>query len=361
MAGVLALYQERAREAAFHADPAQEAVARRLDRLSLELARAGRLLGSRRPVRGVYVWGAVGRGKSMLMDLFVQSCRTRRVRRVHFHEFMLDRHAFLREARASGRESGDSLIAEAAREAVQGLRVLCLDELQITDIADAMLVGRLFEQMFARGVSLVITSNRPPQDLYKNGINRQLFEPFIALINQKLDVLELEAARDYRLERLVETPVWIAPLGPAADQAMQDAWQRLTLGAQARSTMLDVQGRRLRIPCAAAGCARISFDQLCRQPLGAADYLTLAHRFHTVLLERVPRLGPADREAAARFRTLIDALYEAKTKLIATAEAEPGALYPEGEQAFEFERTVSRLMEMRSRDYLSAPRPGPLA
>jgi cell division protein ZapE len=356
---VSGLYKARARERGFQADPAQEAVAQRLDRLCAELARGRGWFGRRKPVRGVYLWGAVGRGKSMLMDLFVQSCRCKGVQRVHFHEFMLERHAFLRQARERGREAGEDLIADAAKEAAQGLRVLCLDELQITDITDAMLVGRLFEQIFARGLTVVITSNRPPSDLYKNGINRQLFEPFIALLQQQLDVVELAAARDYRLERLVEAPVWITPLGPAADAALREAWRRLTFGAEARATVVEVQGRRWRIPCAAAGCAKASFDTLCRQPLGAADYLELAGRFHTLLLEGVPVLEPAEREAAARFRTLIDALYEAKTKLIATAAAEPAALYPEGEQAFEFERTVSRLMEMRSREYLSAPRQEP--
>jgi len=354
---VAALYAERVEAERLSPDPAQAAAAERLEALRQALTRRRGWFGASGPApKGLYLWGAVGRGKSMLMDLFVEALPGKDVRRVHFHAFMLDQHAFLREARAAGREAQDDLIAQAAKAAGKGLQVLCLDELQITDIADAMLVGRLFEQLFERGVTLVATSNRAPRDLYKNGLNRQLFLPFIDLIEQRVDVLELAAARDYRLERLTEAPVWHTPLGPGADAAMRDAWRRLTVGAKPSPTCIETQGRRWNIACSAAGCARLSFDELCRRPLGPADYLELAERFHTILIDHVPRLGPADREAAARFRTLIDALYEAKTKLVASAAAEPQDLYTEGEQAFEFERTASRLAEMRSRDYLAAPR-----
>jgi len=227
---------------------------------------------------------------------------------------------------------------------------------QVTDIADAMILGRLFERLFAEDVVIVATSNRPPDELYKNGLNRQLFLPFIELLKHKLDLVQLAGPRDYRLERLMAAPVWYAPLGPAADEAMERAWLRLTHGAKPQAVVLDVGGRALRVEREAAGVARFTFEDLCARPLGAADYLEVAERFHTVLLENIPRLTPVNREEAARFRTLIDALYEAKVKLVASAEAEPQLLYPAGDQSFEFERTASRLMEMRSESYLASPR-----
>lgn len=357
MSSVAELYAQRVVAERLSPDSAQQAAAARLDSLRAALVRRRGWFGpSGDAPKGLYIWGAVGRGKSMLMDLFVEALPGKDVRRVHFHAFMLDQHAFLREARAAARDGQEELIAQAAKAAAKGLQVLCLDELQITDIADAMLVGRLFAQLFDRGVTLVATSNRAPRELYKNGLNRQLFLPFIDLIEQNLEVIELAAERDYRLERLTEAPVWHTPLGPPADEAMGDAWRRLTVGAKPSPTCIETQGRRWSIACTAAGCARLSFDELCRRPLGPADYLELSERFHTLLIDHIPQLGPADREAAARFRTLIDALYESKTKLVASAAAEPSQLYLEGEQAFEFERTASRLAEMRSRDYLAAPR-----
>lgn len=357
MEGVVRLYAERVAAERLSPDTAQAAAAERLEALREAISKRRGWFGLSGPApKGLYLWGAVGRGKSMLMDLFVESLPGSEVRRVHFHAFMLDQHAFLREARAHTRDGQEDLIAQAAKAVAKGIQVLCLDELQITDIADAMLVGRLFAQLLDRGVTLVATSNRAPKDLYKNGLNRQLFLPFIDLIESRLEVLELAAERDYRLERLTEAPVWHTPLGSAADDAMRDAWRRLTVGAKPSPSCIETQGRRWCIACAAAGCARLSFDELCRRPLGPADYLELAEHFHTVLIDQIPRLGPSDREAAARFRTLIDALYEAKTKLVASAAAEPHELYLDGEQAFEFERTASRLAEMRSRDYLAAPR-----
>jgi cell division protein ZapE len=268
---------------------------------------------------------------------------------------LLARHAFLRRARENG-QGHDQLIAQAARQVAEEARLLCFDELQVTDIADAMILGRLFERLFAEGVVIVATSNRPPDDLYKNGLNRQLFLPFIALIKEKLDLVEIAGSKDYRLANLLAAPVYYAPLGPAAEAAMDRAWARLTHSATPQAVMLDVGGRALRVEREAAGVARFSFAELCARPLGAADYLEIAERFHTVLLEQVPRLTPAMREEAARFRTLIDALYEAKVKLVASADAEPAGLYPAGDQSFEFERTASRLMEMRSQAYLALPR-----
>lgn len=357
MTSPLAAYRERLAQGDLTADPDQERAAERLETLAGELERwqPDAWFGKSRTPRGLYIWGPVGRGKSMLLDLFFEAAPIKKKRRVHFHEFMLARHAFLREARARG-AGQDQLIAQAAKQVADEARLLCFDEIQVTDIADAMILGRLFERLFEEDVVIVATSNRPPDELYKNGINRQLFLPFIDLLKSKLDLLQLVGPRDYRLERLMAAPVFYTPLGPAADEAMDRAWSRLTHGAHAQSVTLDVQGRALRVEREAAGVARFTFEELCARPLGAADYLQIAERFHTVLLENIPKLSPAKREEAARFRTLIDALYEAKVKLVASADAEPQALYPAGDQSFEFERTASRLMEMRSREYLALPR-----
>lgn len=353
----LAAYRERLAAGDLTADPDQARAAERLEALSADLARwkPGALFGAGETPRGLYMWGPVGRGKSMLLDLFFESAPVKKKRRVHFHEFMLSQHAFLRAARARG-AGLDHLIEQAAKHVANEARLLCFDEIQVSDIADAMILGRLFERLFAEDVVIAATSNRPPDDLYKNGLNRQLFLPFIAMLKDKLDLVELAGPRDYRLERLMAAPVYYTPLGPAAEEAMNRAWSRLTHGAVPQRVVLDVGGRALTVEREAAGVARFSFDELCARPLGAADYLEIADRFHTVLLEDVPKLSPSMREEAARFRTLIDALYEAKVKLVASADAEPAALYPAGDQSFEFERTASRLMEMRSEAYLALPR-----
>ena len=357
MTSVLAAYRDRLAAGDLAPDAAQEAVAERFDALAEDIARwrPDAWLGKTAPPRGLYIWGPVGRGKSMLLDLFFETASVKKKRRVHFHEFMLARHAFLRDARARG-VGQDQLIAEAAKDVASDARLLCFDEIQVTDIADAMILGRLFERLFAEDVVIVATSNRVPDDLYKNGLNRQLFTPFIGMLKQQLDVIELSGTHDYRLRQLMAAPVWYAPLGPAADEKMDQAWRRLTAGAAPQAVTLDVGGRVLRVHREAAGVARFTFEELCNRPLGAADYLEIAERFHTVLLENILRLSPSKREEAARFRTLVDALYEAKVKLVASAEAEPQALYPEGDQSFEFERTASRLMEMRSETYLALPR-----
>lgn len=357
MTSPLAAYEQRLATGDLVADAAQRNAAERLDALAGEMARwkPDAWFGKGATPRGLYLWGPVGRGKSLLMDLFFENAPAMKKRRVHFHEFMLEQHAFMHQARARG-AGQDQLIAQAAERVAAEARLLCFDEVQVTDIADAMILGRLFERLFALDVVIVATSNRPPDDLYKNGLNRQLFLPFIAMLKRKLDVIEISGPRDYRLERLMAAPVYYAPLGPAAEEAIENAWNRLTYGAHAQAVTLDVNGRALRVHREAAGVARFTFEELCDRPLGAADYLEIAERFHTVLLENVPKLSPSKREAAARFRTLIDALYEAKVKLIASAEAEPHKLYPEGDQSFEFERTASRLMEMRSESYLALPR-----
>jgi cell division protein ZapE len=358
MTSPLAAYQRRLDTGDLVADPDQARAAQRLDTLSRALAKwkPGGWLGGGAPPRGLYLWGPVGRGKSLLMDIFFEAAPVKKKRRVHFHEFMLAQHAALREGREGRAGAQDQLIAMVAKRVIEDARLLCFDELQVTDIADAMILGRLFERLFAEGVVIVATSNRPPDDLYKNGLNRQLFLPFIGLIKEKLEEVSVAGPQDFRLRQLMAAPVYYAPLGPAADESMELAWQRLTLGAAPHAVMLDVGGRALKVERQAAGVARFTFEELCARPLGAADYLEIAERFHTVLLENIPKLTPAMREEAARFRTLIDALYEAKTKLIASADAQPNALYPAGDQSFEFERTTSRLMEMRSENYLALPR-----
>ena len=357
-ATILSVYRQRLQSGALQPDAAQAAAAERLECLSQALARwkPGAWFGAGAAPRGAYLWGPVGRGKSLLMDMFFETAPVREKRRTHFHEFMLAQHAFLREARAHASADHDELIAQAAKRVAADARLLCFDELQVTDIADAMILGRLFERLFAEDVVIVATSNRPPSELYKNGLNRQLFTPFISLIEAKLDLIEIAGPRDFRLEQLMAAPVYYAPLGPAADEAMDHAWARLTQGAAPNPVTLDVGGRALKVQRQAAGVARFGFDELCARALGAADYIEIAERFHTVLLEHIPKLTPTMREEAARFRNLIDALYEAKVKLIASAEAEPQALYPAGDQSFEFERTASRLMEMRSESYLALPR-----
>lgn len=356
MSAVLDRYHARIADGALAPDAAQASAAARLDALaeSLKAWRPNGFLAGA-PPRGVYLWGAVGRGKSMLMDLFFEVAETTPKQRVHFHAFMRDQHAAMKAARDGG-AAQEQMIVEAAKVAASKARLLCFDEFAVSDIADAMILGRLFEQLLARRVVVVATSNRAPKDLYKNGLNRQLFLPFISLIEREFECVEIAAARDYRLERLLAAPVYYWPLGPAADEALQAAWASLTLGAAPQSTELMVAGRVVPIARTAAGCTWLTFDELCGRPLGAADYLALADRFHTVILEGVPKMPPSMREEAARFRLLIDALYEAKTKFICSADAAPSALYPDGDMAFEFERTVSRLMEMRSETYLSLPR-----
>jgi cell division protein ZapE len=361
MGEMLSRYRTRL-AAGLTADASQRGAAERLDQLCDTLAAwkpnmwPHGLFGGGGPPRGLYLWGAVGGGKSMLMDLFFESAPVAKKMRAHFHEFMLARHAFMHEARERRGGEQDDLIALAAKEVAESARLLCFDELQISDIADAMILGRLFEALFARGVVVVATGNRAPDDFYKDGLNRQLFLPFIAVFKDHLDIVELKAARDYRLERLLAAPVYYTPLNAAADRAMDEAWSRLTHGAAAHPLTLEVQGRPLHVPCAAAGCARFAFADLCAAFLGAADYLELAERFDTIFIDHIPALTADNKDAAARLRLLVDALYEAKTKLVCSAAAEPSALYPQGVQSFEFERTTSRLMEMRSRDYLSTRR-----
>lgn len=367
MTRVKQLYAQRLAAGLVLPDPAQAEAAAKLDALARALSASRGWFGGGPKPRGLYIWGAVGRGKSMLMDLFFEAAPVKTKRRVHFHDFMLEAHAFIFEWRklspadkrkhpAHVREAGDDPIAPAAKHIADRASLLCFDEFHVNQIADAMILGRLFEQLFDRGVTIVATSNRKPGDLYRDGVNRQLFLPFIKRLEDELDVIELKSARDYRLERLTAAPVYYSPLGKDADAAMNTAFARLTAGATPGPEMLDVQGRRLGVQKQAMGVARFSFEELCTKPLGAADYLTLARHYHTVLLDHVPKMGLDQRTWAARFVTLVDALYESKTKLVMSADAQPDDLYAAGDGAFEFQRTASRLHEMRSADYLAAER-----
>jgi cell division protein ZapE len=342
------------------ADPAQLEVAGRLDQLAAAVrgrkaSRPGGLLalfGRRRPApRGLYIHGKVGRGKTMLMDLFFEAAVLEAKRRIHFHEFMAEVHDRIGAARKH--VPGDP-IPHVAADIAKDCALLCFDELHVTDIADAMILGRLFKGFFEADVTIVATSNVPPSGLYKNGLNRQLFLPFIALIEERMEVLELVSAKDFRLEKLAGQRLYFTPADAAARQALSAAFTRLTGLAKGRPTELDVKGRRLVVPEAAHGVARFTFDELCDRPLGALDYLAIAHNFHTLVLDGIPRLVPERRAAARRFITLVDTLYDARVGLVASAEAEPDDLHPEGDQAFLFERTASRLTEMRSAEYLSS-------
>lgn len=364
MTFVLDRYNQLIAAGELRSDPEQQAGVLRLAALATELEAApprGSVLwrALRRapePPRGVYLWGDVGRGKSMLMDLFYSCVDIRRKRRVHFHEFMLEMHALLNEERK--KELGDP-IPPVAAALVGDARLLAFDEMVVNNSADAMILSRLFTAMWARGLTIVATSNRPPQDLYKDGLNREHFLPFIALLKEKCEVVALNGPTDYRRDRMGSMDLWYMPNGPEATAKMSAAFFRLTdypPEDRAHVPAEDIpvgQGRTLHVPKSLKGVAVFSFKRLCGEPRGAADYLAIAHRYHTVLIVGIPRLGKDKRNEAARFVTLIDALYENSVKLIAAADAAPEDLYPSGDGAFEFERTVSRLKEMQSDDYLA--------
>jgi cell division protein ZapE len=332
-----------------------------LEYLSRKSSALDWLFASReQPIKGLYIYGEVGRGKTMLMDLFFDSSPVERKRRAHFHEFMLDVHEriyLIRQKMKFGEHEGKDPIELVAEQLAAEAWLLCFDEFHVTDIGDAMILGRLFGRLFERGIVVVATANVPPDELYKDGLNRALFVPFIAMLNARMDVVRLAARTDFRLEKLAGQPVWYVPDDAAADAYLDDAWRRLSGGEGGTARELTLKGRSVRVPRAFMGVARFSFHDLCEEPLAAADYLRIAREFHTIVLEHVPTMTYDNRNAAKRFIILIDTLYDMNVKLIASAAASPGALYhaDEGFEAREFKRTASRLVEMGSQSYLARP------
>src|SRR3954470_1202915 len=356
---------------AIEADPAQaraaDALAALEQRLSdykpvRKLSLLGRLFADtdEAPPRGLYVHGEVGRGKTMLMDLFFQQSPVKHKRRAHFHEFMAEVHERIygfRQNIARGEIPDGDVIALTAESIFDQAWLLCFDEFHVTDIADAMILGRLFAKLFELGTVVVATSNVAPEDLYKDGLNRALFLPFIAQIAAHMDVLRLEARTDFRLEKLAGVKMWLVPADANADAALDNAWAKMTGNAPCKPRGISIKGRTLRVPCSSNGVARFSFAELCEQPLAASDYLRLAHDYHTILVDRIPVMDYGERNAAKRFISLIDTLYDNAVKLMASAAADPASLYlaDEGNEANEFKRTSSRLIEMSSESYLALP------
>src|ERR1700729_2392483 len=371
MTSIAERYRALVSDRRFESNPAQAELVGKLDALADKLkgykaeekpSGFARLMGLKPadPPRGLYVYGAVGRGKTMLMDMFFEAVEAPLKRRAHFHAFMADGHARLhqrRQALKRGEVAGEDPIAPVAAELAREASLLCFDEFSVRDIADAMILGRLFAALFAAGVVVVATSNVAPDELYKDGLNRALFLPFITLIKERLEVIELNARTDYRLEKLQRAPVYYTPLSPKADAALDAAFLTLTGHERGEPTQIELLGRHLDVPQAIDGVARFDFDGLCRRPLGAADYLKLAQRFHTLVLDHIPVITASERNEAKRFIILIDALYDMRVKLIASAAGEPERLYSaaDGAEAFEFARTASRLFEMRSAEYLALP------
>lgn len=358
------IYRRHATEGRIKPDPAQEAVLPELDRVVAGLRETDKaqqrrktgwraLFGSAAPEsvpaqKGLYLWGGVGRGKSMLMDLIVEATPGKAVRRVHFHEFMQEIQSGLNEARKRGDQD---TVRPVAEDVASKVRLLCFDEMQITDIADAMIVGRLFQILFDLGVGIVTTSNRMPEDLYKHGLNRQLFLPFIDLIRERMEVVCLDSETDYRQNRSGDRLVWFVPANDQTHAALDMVWDNLTGGATPEACEIQMKNRSFQLSACAGRVARSGFWELCGQPLGAADYLELARRVDVLIIDGIPRLGISNYNEAKRFVILVDALYEAKVRLIASAADEPEQLYNEGEGSFEFERTASRLREMQDADW----------
>jgi len=355
-----------------HSDPVQEKVVARLQAVHDQLlamqkqpAKPGilswiGLAGTAKPANGphgLYIWGPVGRGKSMLMDLFFADAPVARKRRVHFHEFMLEVHDRLHRRReelaTKGAPPESDTIVPIAKAIARETRLLCFDEFQVTNIADAMILGRLFETLFEEGITVIATSNRAPDDLYANGLQRDRFLPFIELVKQRLEILELGGGHDYRMDRMRELDKYLTPLGAWATKKLDEAFRALADGADGEPRVLRTQGRDVDVPRAAPGVAMAHYLDWCAKPMGAADFLCIAEHFHSVILAEIPKMGPDNRDKAARFVTMIDTFYEKKVKFICSAAASPDKLYTEGDGAFEFQRTVSRLMEMQSPEYLA--------
>jgi len=376
--GPMAAYGLAIAEGNIQADPAQEEAAQLLQTLHEKLQRykPGKVKGLRKffggktpeAPRGLYLYGGVGRGKSMLMDLFFDTTGFEPKRRVHFHAFMLEVHESnhrwrkmsQQERRKAGFPNDDPIPPLAARLASEA-KLLCFDEFHVTDVADAMILGRLFQALFDEGVVLVLTSNRAPDELYVGGLNRSLFIPSIELIKDRLEVRHLQSPTDYRLERIKGMPVYHVPLDMRSANELDVSFKALTDESEDEAMEIPVQqGRRLMVPQAAKGVARFTFEELCARPLGAADYLAIAKHFHTLVLADIPQMDRDKRNEAKRFVTLIDALYENHTKLVCSAAARPEDLYPAGDGSFEFSRTASRLIEMQSHDYFDAAGKGNL-
>jgi len=366
-----AQYQALVSSGSIEPDAAQARVAEAFGELEQRLAGyrparkqglLGRLFADKdeAPPRGLYIHGEVGRGKTMLMDLFFQQSDVVHKRRAHFHEFMAEVHERIygfRQNIARGEIADGDVIALTAASIFEQAWLLCFDEFHVTDIADAMILGRLFSKLFALGTVVVATSNVAPEDLYKGGLNRALFLPFIAQISDHMDVLRLDARTDFRLEKLSGVKMWLVPADARAAAALDSAWARMTGNAACKPRDISIKGRILHVPCSAHGVARFSFAEICEKPLAASDYLRLAHDYHTIMIDRVPVMDYAERNAAKRFIALIDTLYDNAVKLMASAEADPASLYlaTEGQEANEFKRTSSRLIEMSSESYLALP------
>ena len=362
---LIQIFDEKVRSGAIQADPAQRAAVLRLNELRLRLRAwktpasgfLGRLFTSKQEApRGLYIHGKVGRGKTMLMDLFHDTVKFEPKWRVHFHAFMAEVHDRIGKARA--RDPGDPIPA-VAKELVAKARLLCFDEFHVTDIADAMILGRLFQAMFAEGVVVVATSNVSPDGLYRNGLTREMCRPFMAVIEERMEVRELESAKDFRLEKLAGEKLYFTPDNDASRAALRRIFERLTGVAKGAKRSVEVKGRQVVIDEAAEGVAFVTFEDLCSKPLGALDYLAIAEGFHTIIMTGIPIMVRDRRAEARRFITLVDTLYDQHICLIVSAEAEPDDLHPAGDESFLFERTASRLIEMRSEVYLKGRRTEP--
>lgn len=345
---LLESYTEKVREGELRDDGAQAIVVAQLDKLAQTLearerrGAIGKFLGKNGTPKGIYICGGVGRGKTMLMDLFFADLDVQAKRRIHFHAFMQDIHK-----RRQALKDGD-VVAHIAMDLAKQAQVLCLDEMQISDIADAMIVGRLFLALMANGTVIVTTSNLLPDELYKDGLNRSLFLPAIKMLETRFDVVALASPSDYRLGRVKAWESFVTPLGPQADAHVQKIWERLTDVPKGEPLVIPILGRSLHVPESAHGCARFSFADLCEAPLGPPDYLALASHFQTVFVESIPALKTSQRNEAKRFVLLIDTLYDAKRHLVASSAQPPERIYPQGDHRFEFSRTISRLQEMQS-------------